>query len=74
MDTAVIKKWTIFFIGILCAILIANFLSNEIVAIANLTGTAGFIIGFVLYALFFFGVLYLIEKTTGIVFFRFSYD
>jgi hypothetical protein len=74
MDSATVKKWVLFFIGILCAILIANTLSNAIVAAVQLTGPAGFIIGFVLYAVFFFGVLYGIEKITGILFFRFSYD
>jgi len=74
MDSATVKKWVLFFVGILCAILIANALSNSIVAAAQLTGPAGFIIGFVLYAVFFFGVLYGIEKITGILFFRFSYD
>jgi len=74
MDSATIKKWALFFTGILCAILIANTLSNSIVAATQLTGPVGFIIGFVLYAVFFFGVLYGIEKITGILFFRFSYD
>jgi len=74
MDSADVKKWVKFFAAILCAILIADALSNVIVAAVQLTGPAGFIISFVLYAVFFFGVLYIIEKTTGIRFFTFSQD
>jgi hypothetical protein len=74
MDSADVKKWVTFFAAILCAILIANALSVAIVAAARLTGPAGFIISFVLYAVFFFGVLYIIEKITGIRFFSFSHD
>ncbi|MGB7787563.1 hypothetical protein [Methanoregula sp.] len=74
MDSASVKKWAIFFAGILCAALIANALSTVIIGAAQLTGAAGFIISFVLYAVFFFGVLYIIEKITGVTFFRFSYD
>jgi hypothetical protein len=74
MDSAVIKKWAIFFAGILCAILIADALSNMIVAAAHLTGPAGFIISFVLYAIIFFAILYIIEKVTGTRFFSFSDD
>jgi hypothetical protein len=74
MDSANVKKWAVFLAGILCAILIADTLSNLIVDAAQLTGSAGFIISFLLYAVFFFGVLYVIEKITGVTFFRFSYD
>jgi hypothetical protein len=72
MDPAYIKKWAIFFTCILCAILIANALSKAIAASARLTGPAGFIITFVLYAVFFFGVLCAMEKITGMRFFGFS--
>jgi hypothetical protein len=72
MDSAKVKKWAIFFAGILCAALIANALSTAIIAAAQLTGPVGFIISFVLYAVFFFGVLYAIEKIIRVPFFRFS--
>ncbi len=72
MDPASIKKWAIFFTCILCAVLIANTLSKAIAATVRLTGPAGFIVTFVLYAVFFFGILYAIEKITGIRFFGFS--
>jgi len=74
MDFASVKKGAIFLAGILCAILIANTLSNAIIAAAQLTGPAGFISSFVLYAVFFFAALYGIETITGFTFFRFSYD
>jgi len=74
MDSVKVKKWAIFFAGIICAALIANALSTAIIASVQFTGPVGFIISFVLYAVFFFGVLYIIEKITGVSFFRFSYD
>jgi hypothetical protein len=74
MNSADIKKWAVFFAGILCAILVADAISNAIVAVTRLTGPAGLIFSFVLYAVIFFGILYAIEKITGITFFSFSYD
>ena len=72
MDSADIKKWVIFFLGILCAIIIANALSNLIVAYAGLTGWVNFVVSFVLYAVLFFAILYAIEKLFGIEFFGFG--
>ncbi len=72
MDIAAVKKWVIFFAGILCAIIIADALSSTIVGAAGLAGAPGFIISFVLYAAIFFGVLYAIEKIFGIAFFGFG--
>lgn len=69
MDTAAVKKWVIFFAGILCAILIGDSLSNILVSLAGLSGMAGFIVNFVLYAVIFFSVLYVLEKIFHIEFF-----
>jgi len=66
-----VKKWGVFFIGILCAIIIANALSNILVEAAGITGIAEFLINFILYAIFFFGILYVFEKTFHIDFFGF---
>jgi hypothetical protein len=74
MDMAVVKKWVIFFAGILCAILIGDTLSNVVVNLAGITGPSGFIVNFVLYAVFFFGVLYALEKLFHIEFFGFNRD
>jgi hypothetical protein len=71
MDYATVKKWAIFFIGILCAIILADALSNVIVSATGITGWANFLINFILYAVFFFAILYLIEKTFHIEFFGF---
>jgi len=71
MDMVSFRKWAVFFIGILCSILIADTLSNTIVTAAGLNGWIQFIVSFVLYAVLFFGILYLIEKTVGITFFDF---
>lgn len=72
MEFADVKKWVVFFLGILVAIVIANALSNIIMAYTNMTGWVEFVISFVLYAVLFFAILYAIEKTTGIEFFGFN--
>jgi hypothetical protein len=72
MDYAVIKKWLIFFAGILCAIIIADALANLIVGTTGMTGWVKFVVNFVLYAAFFFTVLYAMEKLLGIEFFGFG--
>jgi hypothetical protein len=71
MDSVTIKKWTIFFIGILCAIMIAEALSNIIVSAAGIAGSMKFLANFVLYAAFFFAILYAMEKIFQIEFFGF---
>jgi hypothetical protein len=72
MDSAAIKKLVIFFLGILVAIIIANWLSNLIMAYAGMTGWVNFVVSFVLYAVFFFAILYALEKVFGIEFFGFG--
>lgn len=71
MDYAAVKKWAMFFLGILCAIVIADALSNLIVSAAGITGWMNFVINFILYAVFFFAILYVIEKIFHIEFFSF---
>jgi len=72
MEYATVKKWALFFIGILCAIVIADALSNVIVSAAGITGWANFLINFLLYAVFFFAILYIIERIFHIEFFGFG--
>ena len=72
MEYATVKKWALFFIGILCAIVIADALSNVIVSAAGITGWANFLINFFLYAAFFFAILYIIERIFHIEFFGFG--
>jgi predicted membrane protein len=74
MDYETVKKWTLFFIGILCAIVIADMLSNVLVSAAGITGWANFLINFLLYAAFFFAILYVIEKIFHIEFFGFGHE
>jgi cadmium resistance protein CadD (predicted permease) len=69
MDVSAIKKWIVFFIGILAAIIIADWLANLIVAAAGISGWSRFVVSFVLYAALFFAILYGIERVTGIRFF-----
>jgi hypothetical protein len=69
MDVSAIKKWIVFFIGILAAIILADGLSNLIVAAAGISGWSRFVVSFVLYAALFFAILYVIERVTGIRFF-----
>jgi hypothetical protein len=69
MEFAVVKKWVIFFLGILVAIIIANALSNFIVVYSGMTGWINLVVSFVLYAVIFFALLYVMEKLFGIEFF-----
>ena len=69
MDVSAIKKWIVFFIGILAAIILADWLSNLIMAAAGISGWSRFVVSFVLYAALFFAILYVIERVTGIRFF-----
>lgn len=71
MDIAVIKKWAVFFIGILAAIIIADALASLVVVRSGITGWAAFLVNFILYAVFFFAILYLCEKLFHIEFFCF---
>ena len=71
MDSVTIKKWTIFFISILCAIMIAEALSNIIVSAAGIAGSMKFLANFVFYAAFFFAILYAMEKIFQTEFFGF---
>jgi hypothetical protein len=71
MDFAPVKKWTIFFIGILCAIVIADVLTNAIVSATGMVGWIKFLVSFILYAIFFFAILYALEKIFHIGFFGF---
>jgi hypothetical protein len=69
MDGAAIKKWLVFFTGILLAIITADWISNLIVTAAGISGWSRFIVSFILYAALFFAILYGIEKVVGISFF-----
>ena len=71
MDNATIKKWAIFLIGILSAIVIADALASLIVVKTGITGWIAFLANFILYAALFFGILYLFEKLFHIEFFCF---
>lgn len=72
MDLSSGRRIVTFILVLLCAILVSNTLSNIVMAALGITGISGFIIGFVLYAVFFFGVLYFFERFFGIAIFRFG--
>jgi uncharacterized protein HemY len=71
MDFAPVKKWAVFFIGLLCAIVIADTLSNALVSTTGMAGWMNFLVSFVLYAVFFFAILYGLEKIFHLEFFGF---
>lgn len=71
MDFAPVKKWAIFFIGILYAIVIADALSNAIVWATEIVGWIKFLLIFIPYAVFFFAILYGLEKIFPTEFFGF---
>ena len=74
MDMSSVRKWAFFLFGILCSILIADTLSNAIIAASGLNGWILFVVSFILYAVLFFGILYAIEKIFGIRFFDFFHE
>jgi hypothetical protein len=74
MDLSSVRKWAVFFIGILCSILIADYLSNAIITVTGLNGWIRLIVSFVLYAVLFFSILFIIEKIFNIRFFDFGKD
>jgi hypothetical protein len=71
MDFAPVKKWAVFFMGILFAIVIADALANAIVSGTGMVGWTRFLVSFILYAVFFFAILYALEKIFHIEFFGF---
>ena len=71
MEPAVIKKWVLFFSGILGAIILADALSTILVSAAGIEGSMKFLAGFIVYAVLFFAILYGIEKVFHIEFFSF---
>ncbi len=72
MDLSSARRIVTFVLVLLCAILVANTLANILLAALGLTGIFGFIAGFVIYAVFFFAVLYFFERYFGITLFRFG--
>ena len=72
MDIAPARKLVVLFITILCAIVISRFLSGIVLIALGLTGISAFIAGFFLYAVVFFGVLYLFERFAGVRVFQFG--
>lgn len=72
MDLSSARRIVTFVLVLLCAILVANTFANILLAALGLTGIFGFIAGFVIYAAFFFGVLYFFERFFGITLFRFG--
>ncbi len=73
MDFNPVKKWALFFIGILCAIIIADTLATVLVSFAGIEGWIKFLVNFILYAVFFFAILFAMEKTFHIKFFGFGF-
>jgi hypothetical protein len=74
METGPIKNVITLLIGILIAFFIANTFSDTIIVLAGLKGAAGMVVSFVLYAVFFFSVLHLLQKYARIDFFGFEKD
>jgi hypothetical protein len=74
MEMRAIKKWLVFFCGILTAIVVADRLSNFIVAAAGIVGWSRFLVSFIIYAVLFFALLYAIERIFGISFFGMNRD
>ena len=74
MEMRAIKKWLVFFCGILAAIMVADLLSNFIVSAMGIVGWSRFLVSFVIYAVLFFALLHAIERIFGISFFGMNRD
>jgi hypothetical protein len=74
MEMRAIKKWLVFFCGILAAIMVADLLSNFIVSAAGIVGWGRFLLSFIIYAVLFFFLLHAIERIFGIRFFGMNRD
>jgi hypothetical protein len=74
METGSIKNAITLLIGILIAFFIANAFSDTFIVLAGLKGAAGMVVSFVLYAVFFFSVLHILQKYARIDFFGFEKD
>jgi len=72
METGQLKKVITLIAGILVAYLIASALSEAVGIIFHLTGPAGMVISFIVYAVIFFAMLNLMQKYAHIVFFSFD--
>lgn len=71
MDLSSVKRGVTLILVLLCAILVANWISNVLMRVLGLTGIPEFIAGFIIYAVIFFGMLYLFERFGGIRVFHF---
>ncbi len=74
MESRAIKRWLVFFCGILMAIMAADLLSNFIVSAAGIVGWSRFLLSFIIYAVLFFFLLHAIERILGIRFFGMNRD
>jgi uncharacterized membrane protein YecN with MAPEG domain len=74
MEMNTVKKWLVFFCGILTAILVADRISGIIVAASGIAGWPRFLVSFILYAVLFFAILYAIGRVLGISFFGLNQD
>jgi hypothetical protein len=74
MESATVKRWVLFFAGILGAVLLADALSTILIAATGIGGSMKLLAGFILYALLFFGILYAIQKIFHFEFFSFWRD
>jgi hypothetical protein len=74
MDPESVKRGVVLFLGIVCAVLIADALSEIIVPLTGVTGTAASILHLLVYAGILFGVIYLLKRFAGIDIFRFGGD
>lgn len=72
MDLSTLKRAGTIILVLLSAILVATALSNIIMSALGLSGVVEFVMGFIVYAVLFFGVLYLFERFLGITIFHFK--
>jgi hypothetical protein len=73
MDMASAQRLVLLIVTVIIAYLTAEILSGLVVRILHLSGTAGFIVSFILFAAIFFGVMSLFQRVLKISLFDLDY-
>ncbi len=69
MEKSRILYWVTFIVSIAFAVIASDQLSSAITNQAGLTGPLWFLVNFILFAVLFFGILWVIGRLTGMTFF-----
>lgn len=66
MDRAKVLYWLTFIVTILFAVLVSNWVAYIAMVAVGLGGIAGLIVNFIVFAVCFFGIIYVMGRFTGV--------